>query len=440
MSPTPFHLGWFLAGSNAQAWGRPWSGAVGRDWAKPDLYVDAVRALERACFDYVLLEDNVFVGDTYGGSMDVYLRNAVQVPRMEPLMLAPLLASATSRIGIVPTISTFAYHPYLVARTVGTLDQLSGGRAGWNMVTGSSDRAVQNYGMAAMEPHDTRYEMASEFCDLVNALWDSWEPGAVVADPESGVFVDPEKVRPVDFHGKWYASRGPLNSGPLPQGRAVLAQAGSSPRGRAFAAGYADTVVGAEGTVEGMKRFRYDVRARRAAAGGDPDTVKVLFVVTPVLGESDAEAEVREAQRAATGLALAEQTLAVTAKTTGIDFADFPLDEPLGERELTTNGSQDTLRTFVERNRGRTLREAAALSYGGTSRSLGLVGGLETVAGQLGDIMAEVGGDGFLFASPDLHRRTIAEITDGLVPVLQRRGLVRTGYSATGFRDNLLEF
>lgn len=440
MAGTRFHLGWFLAGSNAQGWGLPWTGNIGRTWMKPDLYVDVVRALERACFDYVLLEDNVFVADTYGDSMDIYLRNAIQVPRMEPTILAPILAQATSHIGIVPTISTFAYHPYLVARTIGTLDLLSNGRAGWNMVTGSSDRAVQNYGMDAMEGHDDRYEIASEFCDVVNALWDSWEPGAIVADPQTGVFVDPSKVHPINFKGKYFSSRGPLNSGPLPQGRGVLAQAGSSPRGREFAATYADTIVAVEGSVANMKKFRDDVRARMVAAGRNPDDCKILYVISPIIGYNEEEATERDRQRLAVADARVETTLAILAKTTGIDFARFPLDEKLGEVELTTNGSQDTLNHFIERNKGRTLREAASLSYGGSSRNLGVVGSIDQVAGQLAEIMDEVGGDGFLLASADLHRRTIAEITDGLVPALQRRGVVRTEYTGKTLRENLLEF
>jgi alkanesulfonate monooxygenase SsuD/methylene tetrahydromethanopterin reductase-like flavin-dependent oxidoreductase (luciferase family) len=173
----------------------------------------------------------------------MFLKNGMSVPRQEPSVIASLMLAATSRLGVVPTLSTFAYHPYLTARTVGTLDQISGGRAGWNMVTGSSDYAAQNFGMDRLPDHDLRYEIAGEYIDIVTQLWDSWQPGAIVADRASGVLIDPGKVHTIDFKGQYYASRGPLNSGPCPQGRPVIAQAGGSAKGRAAAARYADTIV-----------------------------------------------------------------------------------------------------------------------------------------------------------------------------------------------------
>jgi FMN-dependent oxidoreductase (nitrilotriacetate monooxygenase family) len=436
----PFHLAWFLSGSNVQGWGRPWTGAIGRDWMKPDLYVDIARALERAGFDYILLEDNVYVPDNYGGSMEIYLKNALVAPRMDPATLSPLLLQATSRIGIVPTISTFAYHPYLMARQVGTLDMLSGGRAGWNMVTGSSDLAVQNFGFDAMEEHDQRYEMATEFVDCANALWDSWEPDAIVADPVSGVFADHTKVHTVDFEGRWYQSRGPLNSGPAPQGRPVLAQAGNSPRGQRFAAEYADTVVGQAGSIERMKAFRDDVRALAAGFGRNPDHVKILYIASPTLGASEAEAEARLAQKEEHARERADLQLAQLAKMTSIDFGSFPLDEPLSpETPLETNGTRAVLDDFLKRNEGRTLREAAA-GRAITTGPTRFAGTPDSVAGEMCEVMEEVGGDGFLLAGWDVSRRTIAEIADGLVPALQRRGVVRKEYAHEQFRDNLLEY
>jgi FMN-dependent oxidoreductase (nitrilotriacetate monooxygenase family) len=441
MHDNPFHLGWFLAGSNAQGWNKPWSGNIGTEWMRPDLYVHVARELERAGFDYILLEDNVFVADTYKGSMDIYLQNAIQVPRIDPVMMAPWMLQATKHIGIVPTISTFAYHPYLLARLIGSMDQLSGGRAGWNVVTGSSDRAVQNFGFERMAEHDLRYEIAGEFVDTANALWDSWEPGAVIADQESGIFVDPTKVRTVDISGAHYSTRGPLNSGPAPQGRPVLAQAGNSPRGRTFAAQYADTIVGSEPTVARMKAFRDDVRERLVSEGRDPNSCKVLFVVAPVITSSDRDTEEVKRLRTLQAAKDAESTLAVISKTTGIDFGEFDLDAPLVPGTLTTNGSQQTLSDFVARNEGRTLREAATIAGGGTSGEIDLTGTAEQVAGRLGDINDELGGgDGFLIGRNDVSRRSIAEITDGLVPVLQRQGRVRTAYTEPTFRENLVSF
>lgn len=193
---------------------------------QPKLFIDVAQALERACFDYVLLEDSSYIGESYAASRKIYLQNGIAVPRQDPSVVASLMTAATSRIGIVPTFATFAYPPYLLARLVATLDQVSAGRVGWNMVTGSSDFATRNFGLDGLPDHDLRYDMADEYMDLVGQLWDSWEPGALVADTDSGMLVDHTKMRQVDFKGRWYASRGPLNSGPCVQGRPVIAQAG----------------------------------------------------------------------------------------------------------------------------------------------------------------------------------------------------------------------
>src|SRR3984957_6367852 len=192
----------------------------------------------------------------------MFLKNGMSVPRQEPSVVASLMMAATSRLGIVPTLSTFAYHPYLTARIIGTLDQISGGRAGWNMVTGSSDFSAQNFGHDKLPEHDTRYEMAHEYIDIVTKLWDSWEPGAVVADRDSGVLIDPARVHTIDYEGRYYRSRGPLNSGPCPQGRPIIAQAGGSERGRTFAARHADTIVAHPKGIEAMKQYRANITSK----------------------------------------------------------------------------------------------------------------------------------------------------------------------------------
>ena len=435
--PDRFHLGWFLQGSSAQAWGEPWTGGIGAEWMQPDLFIEMARSLERACFDYLLIEDSSYVGESYGSSRDIYLRNALSVPRQDPSVVATLLAANTSRIGIVPTFATFAYPPYLLARLVASLDQVSAGRIGWNMVTGSSDVAARNFGLERLPEHDLRYDMADEYMDLVNQLWGSWEPGAIVADPVSGVFADPAKVHAIDFEGQFYRSRGPLNSGPCPQGRPVIAQAGGSPRGRQFASRHADTIVAAVKGVAAMKDYRDDLRARAVAQGRDPDTCKLLFLVCPIIGETAEDAALLKQRKAAWAAERMEQRLAHFSKITNIDFGALDLDAPLGE--LTTNGHQASLAEFLRKAGKRTLRQTMS-DYDSTVQSVELVGTPDQVAGQMGEVMQDVGGDGFLFSMPNVSRRTIAEVTDGLVPALQRRGLVRSRYAYPQFRDNLLEF
>lgn len=437
MPASMFHLAWFLQGSSIQAWNQPWTGNISEEWMSADMFVDAARALERAGFDYLLLEDSIYIGQNWQNSREIFLKNGMSVPRQEPSVVATLLLAATKRLGIVPTLSTFAYHPYLTARIVGTLDQISNGRAGWNMVTGSSDLSGQNFGLDRLPEHDTRYDMAAEYIDIVTRLWDSWEPGAIVADHDTGVLIDHEKVHTIDVQGAYYASRGPLNSGPCPQGRPVIAQAGGSAKGRTIAARYADTIVAHPKGIDAMKAYRDEVRSQMPAFGRDPDRCKILFMAYPILAGTMAEARERADQRRIAAAENIDQRLAQLGWITNIDFSGFDLDAPVGE--LSTNGHQSSLAGFLRKAGKNTLREAI-VSYSSTGASIDLVGTPDAVASQMAEAMEEVGGDGWLIALPDVSRRSVAEIADGLVPALQRRGLVRTGYEHEQFRDNLLAF
>ncbi len=437
MRDHPFHLGWFLQGSSIQSWGEPWTGNISEEWMEPELFMDLARSCERACFDYLLLEDTSYVGEAYQNSRDIYLKYGMSVPRQDPAVIASMMLQVTRRLGIVATFATFAFPPYLVARLVGTLDQVSRGRAGWNMVTGSSDFAAMNFGQDRLPEHDLRYDVADEYIEVVKRLWDSWQPGAIVADHQSGVIIDPAKVRQIDFEGHYYRCRGPLNSGPTPQGRPVIAQAGGSPRGRSFATRHADTIVAQVMGVDAMREYCQDVRARLKAGGRDPSSCKIMFLVGPVLADTAGEARQRAAERALQAARRIDVRLAGFAKITNIDFSTFDLDAPVGE--LTTNGHQQLLAEFLVKAGKRTLREAI-VEYASAGTSVDLVGTVDQVADQMGEVSRETGCDGFLFTLPNTNRRSIAEITDGLVPALQRRGLVRRAYRHEHLRDTLLEF
>ena len=432
-----FHLAWFLQGSSIQAWGEPWTGNISEEWMAPNMFLDLVRSMERACFDYILIEDSIYVGQNWKNSREIFLKNGMSVPRQEPSVVATLMAAATTRLGIVPTLSTFAYHPYLTARIIGTIDQVSSGRGGWNMVTGSSDLSAQNFGMSKLPEHDLRYEMAEEYIEICRQLWGSWEPGAIVADRKSGVLIDHTKVHTVDYEGRHYSSRGPLNSGPCPQGQPVIAQAGGSGKGRRIAAQYADTVVAHPKGVEAMKQYRDDVRTHMREFGREPNTCKILFLATPIVAETNEEAQERAKQRAVSAAQNIDVRLAQLGWSTNIDFSGHDLDAPIGE--LSTNGHQASLAQFVAKAGKKTLREAI-IAHSSSGYCVDLVGTPDRVAGQMAEVMEEVGGDGFLFALPTVSRRSVAAITDGLVPALQQRGLVRSAYGHAHLRDNLLEF
>ncbi|WP_394144472.1 NtaA/DmoA family FMN-dependent monooxygenase [Burkholderia multivorans] len=441
-----FHLGWFT-NARPHGWGVhgpiPWSGHDSEPsvWESGEFLVDLVRSLERGCFDYLMLEDHSVVADTYGGSMEVDLRHAIRGARLDPLPLIAYLAAHTKRLGLVATLPTTFYSPFMLARHIATIDHLSRGRAGWNIVTGSEHQAAQAYGIGeAMPPHDERYARADEFVEIAKQLWDAWEPDAVRADAESGIYADHTRVRGFDFHGEYYRSRGPLNVSRSPQGRPVFCQAGSSPRGREFGARHADTIIASASgpdPVAALKAFRDDIRQRRAAVGLDPNGCKVLFPVLPILATTD-----DEAQRLADVTPVIDQraidyALAGLSADNNLDFAQFDLDKPLPE--LTTQGHVGSLEKF--RAQGKTLREMVEARITGKSKgTLQLVGSPRTVAKRMGEVIEEIGGDGFLIHAFPLTRRYVSEVVDGLVPELQRLGLVRTAYEHEQFRDNLLAF
>jgi FMN-dependent oxidoreductase (nitrilotriacetate monooxygenase family) len=431
--PKQFHLAWFVSrGFSPKAWRFEWAGDTTENWLKPDLFVDLARCLERAYFDYVIIEDSSHVPRTFGNSHDVYLKYAVATPKMDPAVLVPYMAQATKYLGIVPTLSTAEYPPYLLARLVNTLDHVTDGRVGWNMVTGTSDHTAQNYGHDRQFPHDERYDRADEFAEIVTRLWESWDPDAVVLDRKTPLYADGQKVHQIDYEGKYFRCRGPLNAPRSPQVRPVLCQAGGSPRGQAFASRWADTIIAFGDSIPQMKSFRNNVRARAAAEGRDPDAVKVLFLAYPVVDGSMEAARERRQQENEAKLAHLEMQIAQMSMTGDIDLSRYDLDEPLPE--LTSNGHQSEVSKYT----GRTLR-SLAMEYAVKS-TIDYTGTPDHVAGLMAEVMQEVGGDGFLLFNSDFTRRYLMEICDGLVPALQRRGLTRTSYPHQKFRDNLLAF
>jgi FMN-dependent oxidoreductase (nitrilotriacetate monooxygenase family) len=438
MTDKRFHLAIFTSFSNP-AWTDTYAGADAvSDWASGQYYIDMVRDLERACFDYVIFEDSLMVSDIYGGTSELDLKHGLHAPKHDPVALTALLTGATKHIGLVPTMSTSFYPPFMLARMLSTLDSMSGGRVGWNIVTSSENRSAQNFGMDELLEHDQRYEMADEFIDLVSQLWESWQEGALVADRESGTYIDYTKVNPIHFTGKYFRSRGPLNTLRSPQGRPVFSQAGSSPRGREFAAKHAETIIAIAPGRDAMRDFAKDIHDRMALHGRDPSSAKILWVVAPQLGETDAVARFRaeEAHQNAMTDLVVQKTLGHMAALTERDFSTFDLDAPVPQ--LPTNGHRGMLTDWYRMSEGKALREAAA---DWTINCVPLVGSPDTVADEMGDVIADAGGDGYLiWRGGPVTRQYTGELTEGLAPALQRKGYMRSEYSYSTFRENLLEF
>ncbi|HEY9644220.1 MAG TPA: NtaA/DmoA family FMN-dependent monooxygenase [Coleofasciculaceae cyanobacterium] len=438
MPAKPFHMGWFT-NFTTDEWngtfangGSPWDGKF---------YVEMAQALERACFDYIMLEDKLAVPETYGGSAEVYLKHGLgMAPKHDPVPLATLIGASTRHLGVVATMSTLSYPPFLLARLCSTVDHICGGRFGWNIVTSAENAAAQNFGLDELPPRELRYDMADEYLDLVNQLFDSWEPDAVMVDRETSTYADFKKVHPIHFKGKYFKSRGPLNTTPSPQGRPTYVQAGGSPKGRHFAAKHADSIIAVSQGIAGMKEYRDDVRARAAAQGRNPDDIKVLFLIAPILGATEEEAQAKY-QRLLSSSDFITLNLSLISAITDIDFKKFDLDQPLPER-LVTNGEQGSLDSFQQWGSGKTLRSLVVEASGGIVASIELVGTPDQVADRMGEAMEEVGGDGFLITSmvQSVNRLQVIEVTDGLIPALQRRGLVRQAYQHKTLRETLREF
>jgi FMN-dependent oxidoreductase (nitrilotriacetate monooxygenase family) len=432
--PKRFHLGWFV-NFTAGAWdatfshgGSPWDGKF---------YVDFALALERACFDYIMLEDTLMVSEAYRGTAEATLKYGLQVPKHDPVPLAAMIAAATSQLGVVATMSTMAWPPFMLARVCTTIDHIAGGRFGWNIVTSGEDIAAQNFGLDKLPPREQRYAMADEYMEVVYQLFDSWGPDAVVKDRERGIYADWRKVHPIHFEGEFFKVRGPLNTVPGPQGRPTFVQAGGSPRGRAFAAKHADSVIAPTSRLAGIKEYRDDVRAHAVKFGRNPDDIKILFLVYPILGETSEEAHEKH-RRMVNEPTFIEASLAASGTTSDIDFSQYNLDEPLPGR-LTTNGEQGSLDRFQQWGSGKTLRQLASERF---DNGLDLIGTPDEVADKMAAAMGFVGGDGFLISTPfqRTSRRYINEVCEGLVPALQRRGLVRETYTRSTLRETLREF
>jgi FMN-dependent oxidoreductase (nitrilotriacetate monooxygenase family) len=254
-----------------------------------EFYQTIARVLERGKFDLVFFADSLSVPDRFGGGFTEAVRYGVQgASRLDPLLVGTAMAVVTQHLGIAVTRSTTYYHPYDLARAFATLDHLSQGRAGWNVVTSHRDSEAQNFGYEEHLSHDARYDRVNEFLEAALQLWNSWEAEALILDKENGIFADPDKVHYVNYQGQYLQSRGPLSVPRSPQGRPVIIQAGSSEKGKEFAAKWAEAIFEIKHTPEQMRSFYQDVKSRMDKYGRDPDDCKILLAVMPFVAETEA--------------------------------------------------------------------------------------------------------------------------------------------------------
>lgn len=404
------------------------------DLLMPGRYEDIGRVLEDGLFDACFFEDLSGVYDTYKGRYDVILRRGGQINLLDPLMVLPYIARVTTRLGLGITLSTSFYHPFHLARMLASLDHLSGGRVAWNVVTSASDMEARNFGMASIPDRATRYDRAQECVEACMALWDGWEPDALVLDKEQGIFADPARVRYANYRGTHVATRGPLPTPRSPQGHPVIMQAGSSPRGRDFAARFAEVIFTFQHAKPDMQAFRADMHARMAKYGRVPEDCVILPALDVILGDTESIAE--ERRDYLDRLVEPELALAITSCHIGIDLSGYPLDQPLETlaRDQTVMGGLDVLMQATKAH-GLTLREAAQ-RYGTSMLAPQLVGTPASVADRMQDLFESGACDGFIL-TPTTFPGMFEQFARAVVPELQKRGIFRTSYAGRTLRENL---
>ncbi|NEV02288.1 LLM class flavin-dependent oxidoreductase [Bradyrhizobium uaiense] len=395
-------------------------------------YQNIGRLLEEGRFDLLFVADIVAIPDTLGGSLDSQLRYGAL--RLDPLVVLSVIAGATKHLGLGATISTTYTQPYGLARALATLDHISGGRAAWNIVTSFQEAEARNFGLTEQLSRDERYDRADEFLDVTIKLWNSWQDGALVRDREAPLFADPARVRAINHAGKWFNVRGPLNVSRPPQGRPVFIQAGASARGRDFAARWAEIVFVTPGLIDVAVEFRNDLRERAVRFGRDPDTLKVLPGVVPVIADTESHAKALHDELY--GLSHPEAGLSTLAYHLGVDLSRFPQDQVLPEN-LNVPGVEGHYREVSELTcrSGLSLAELGQRCGAGRTTS-GFTGTPGSVADRMQEWFEAGACDGFMLQIPYLPGG-VEDVVHQLVPELQRRGLFRTEYDGATLRESL---
>ncbi|KAK6949061.1 hypothetical protein Daesc_009134 [Daldinia eschscholtzii] len=424
------HLGAFM---------RPVSLHTGA-WRYPGAYPDAnfnfqhiksfAQKLEAAKFDAFFMADHLAVLN-----MPIEaLRRSHTVTSFEPFTLLSSLAAVTERIGLVATASTTYDAPYHIARRFASLDHLSGGRAGWNIVTTANPDSARNFGQDEHKEHGERYARAREFYDVVTGLWDSFADDAFVRDVESGIFFNPERLHVLDHHGAELHVRGPLNIARPPQGWPVIVQAGASEPGKQLAAETAEVVFCAPRNLEAGKEFFKDVKGRLAAVGRTPDDIKLLPAAFIIIGDTVEEARAKRLKL--DSLVHYESSIASLSIALGYDASNLDPDGPLPTELPETNASKSSRETVlkVAATEGLTVRQLAQ-RYGGYS-GLAFVGTVQTVADEMEQWLVEEASDGFNVVFPFLPQG-LDDVVERLIPELQRRGIFRKEYEGTTLREHL---
>lgn len=415
-------------GYHPAAWRHPQVPADGT--LRFDHYVRNAQAAERGLFDMIFFADGIAIRekDEPRGSL---ARSGYEIVEMEPMTLLPALAAVTKNIGLVTTASTTYNEPYHVARKFATLDLISGGRAGWNIVTSWSEAEAQNFNREEHLDYDTRYERAAEFVEVVKGLWDTWEPDAFPYDKASGIFFDESRVHVLDHRGKHFQVRGPLNVAAMPQGRPILVQAGASDQGREIAAASAEVVYAAQDSLDGAKAYYDDLKSRMAKHGREPEHMKIMPGLRTVVGRTRAEAQAKWDELQAlldplVGLARVYNTFG--------DLSGYDVDEPMPDLAFAPRVKSIADRILARARRDNmTIRELYNHIVAG---GFLLIGTPADIADGMQEWFEAGACDGFNILPTHLPV-ACEDFVELVTPELQRRNLFRTAYEGSTLRANL---
>ncbi|WP_426302681.1 LLM class flavin-dependent oxidoreductase [Arthrobacter sp. R-11] len=427
-TPRTLHLNAFLmsTGHHEASWRLPESDPLAA--TKVAHYQRLARIAERGKLDSIFFADSPVLFGEVGRR---------PAGKLEPTVLLTAIAGATEKIGLIATASTTYNEPFNLARRFASVDWVSGGRAGWNVVTTAGPDAARNFGVDDQPAHAVRYERAAEFIEVAQKLWDSWDDDAIVADKAEGVWGDAGRIRTIDHEGKHFRVRGPLNVPRSPQGHPLVVQAGSSENGKNLAARYAEAVFTAHQTLADAQAFYADLKARTAAVGRDPEGIKILPGIVPVIGASEAEA--LKLERELDELIKPEYAREQLAKTLRVAPEDLPLDRQLpadlpSEDEIEGAKSRYTLIVELARREQLTVRQLIGRLGGGRGHRT-FAGTAEQVADAIQEWFDAGAADGFNIMPPVLPSG-LETFVDQVVPVLQERGLFRREYTASTLRGH----
>lgn len=430
-------LGAFMQAANCSNYAASWRHPeTMTDFLSPEYFQRIARILEDGKFHFAFIDDRLAMPGIYGDSVKDSLLHGVRVVKFDLIPIVMAMAMTTKNLGIGATYSTTYHGAFHIARLFATLDHMTNGRVGWNVVTSLNDEEAQNFGLETHLDHDQRYDQADEVMEIIEGLWDTWADDALLADKERGIFADPNKVRRLNYQGTYSKSRGPLTVPRPPQGHPVIMQAGQSTRGRDFAAKWGEVIFAVFRTIEDGKEIGEDIRNRAKKYGRNPEDIKIVTAAYAIPGTTTESA--LEKMQFIESLGTTTDKLTLLSELLNFDFGAYDLDHHLTAEELNTiSGSRGLAEQFMKDGKQPTVSEFIDASHRGTLQELPVFCGTPNdIAKDMTEWFTEGGCDGFMLAATHIPG-AYEDFVRMVVPKLQKMGVVQNEYTARTMREGL---